>query len=184
MKSVRNTVWTICATTLLGAAASASAQTIHRQVDDAGRSTFTDQAAASDGVVVPYAAVPEKDPASASAPGIASSARSDVARALRRKSAMSSMYAATVDFNEAARRLRQARQGLQEEMESRPGEWTDGAGSKQIKERYRKRQQKLEREIVAAERRSHETSLVQSALWRSTLSKGDRKTDPLKLAQP
>ena len=54
-----------------------------------------------------------------------------------------------------------------------------GAGISAINTRYQRRQQKLEREVAAAELRSHETALVRSALLRS-----DSKTDAIKLAQP
>jgi hypothetical protein len=114
-----------------------------------------------------------------SLPPVATGTRSDVAKALFRNSAMSSTFAATVDFNESGRRLRQARQSRQEGIEPRPGERTDSAGTSAMDKRYQRRQQGLEREVVAAERRSHDTSLVRSALLRR-----DGKTDPVKLAQP
>jgi len=82
-------------------------------------------------------------------------------------------------ISEATRRLRQARQSLQEGIQSRPREQTDGGGTGAINKRYMRRQQRLEREVVAAERRAHETSLVRSALWRRVGG-----TDPLILAQP
>lgn len=182
MKAVRNTVWRICATALLGAAASASAQTIYRQVDDAGRSTFTDRPPSGSAIVAYAISLPDARLGSASRPLVGIGARPDVARALRSHSAMTSMYAATVDLNEATRRLRQARQSLQEEMEPRPGEWADSAY--QLNARYQRRQQKLKREVVAAERRSHETSLVQSTLLRIALSRSDARIEPLDLAPP
>ena len=44
---------------------------------------------------------------------------------------------------------------------------------------FQRRQQRLEREVVVAERRSHETSLVWNAFVRH-----DGKSGPVKLAQP
>lgn len=114
-----------------------------------------------------------------SPPRIANGTRSDVAQALFSNSAMTSMYAATIDFNEATRRLRQARQSRQEGMEPWLGEQTDSAGTSAMSKRYQRRQQRLEREVVAAKRRLQQTSLVRSALSRS---ESDGKTDPL--AQP
>jgi hypothetical protein len=91
---------------------------------------------------------------------------------------MKSTYAATVDFNEAGRRLNQARQSLQEGIEPRPGERIDSAGTGAMDRRYQRRQQRLEREVVAAERRSHETSLARSALLRH-----DGEADPVRLVR-
>ena len=116
-------------------------------------------------------------------PRIVMRARSDLEEALFRHSPMVSMHAATIDFNEATRRLTQARQSRQDGVEPRPGERTDSAGISAMDKRYQRRQQRLERDVVAAERRSHETSLVRSALLRIGL-RSDRKSDPIKLAQP
>jgi hypothetical protein len=48
-----------------------------------------------------------------------------------------------------------------------------------MNERYQRDRQRLEREVVAAQRRSNETSLARSALLRI-----DARAYPLKLAQP
>jgi hypothetical protein len=168
----------ICAAAILCSGGGVLAQTIYKQIDATGRTIFTDRPAA-DGIVVPYATFSSQERGSVSPPRTATGTRSDVANALFRNSAMTSTYAATIDFNEARRRLMQARQSRQEGIEPRPGERTDSAGTSAMNKRYQRRQERLEREVVAAERRSHETSLVRSALLRS-----DGKTDPLKLAQP
>jgi hypothetical protein len=168
----------ICAAAILCSGGGVLAQTIYKQIDASGRTIFTDQPAA-DGMVVRYETFPREERGLVSPPRIATGTRSDVAKALFSNSPMSSTYAATIDFNEAGRRLRQARQSLQEGIEPRPGEGTDNAGTSAMDRRYQRRQQRLEREVVAAERRSHETSLVRSALLRR-----DGKTDPVKLAQP
>jgi hypothetical protein len=169
---------TICAAALLCSSGGALAQTIYKQIDATGRTTFTDRPDAAR-IVVPYETSPSEERGSVSPPRIATGTRSDVEKALFRHTAMSSTYAATVDFNEAGRRLRQARQSLQEGMEPRPGERIDSAGTGAMDRGYQRRQQRLEREVVAAERRSRETSLVQSALVRR-----DGKADPVRLAQP
>ena len=119
-----------------------------------------------------------------SLPRIANGNRSDVASALAGNSAMSSIYAATIDFNEAIRRLRQARDTRQEGKEPRGGEWSDSTGTSAMTNRYQRRQQKLEREVVAAERRAHETSVVRSALLRRALARNDARTDALNVPQP
>ena len=155
----------ICAAALLCSGGGAFAQTIYKQIDAAGRTTFTDRPDAAR-VVVSYETFPSDERGPVSPPRIATGTRSDVQKALLRYTAMRSTYAATVDFNEAGRRLNQARQSLQEGIEPRPGERVDSAGSGAMDRRYQRRQQRLEREVAAAERRSHETSLARSALLR------------------
>jgi len=167
----------ICAAAILCCGEGVLAQTIYKEIDATGRTIFTDRTAA--GIVVPYATFSSHQRGSVSPPRIATATRSDVAQALFSNSAMTSTYAATVDFNEARRRLTQARQSRQEGIEPRPGERNDSASTSAMDKRYHRRQQRLEREVVAAERRSHETSLVWNAFLRQ-----DGKTDPVKLAQP
>jgi hypothetical protein len=167
----------MCAAGILCSGEGALAQTIYKQIDAAGHVMFTDRPAA--GMVVPHATLLSHEGGSVSPPRRANGVWSDLAKALLSHSAMNSINAATIDFNEATRRLLQARQDRQEGMEPRPGEQADSAGVSAMNRRYQRRQQKLEREVVAAELRSHETELVRSALWRR-----DGKTDPVKLAQP
>ena len=174
----KHTMSKICAAAILFSGEGVLAQTIYKQMDATGRTIFTDRSAA-DGVVVPYETFPNQQRGSLSPQRVATGTRSDVAKALFRNSAMSSTYAATVDFNEAGRRLRQARQSREEGIEPRPGERIDSVGTSAMDKRYQRRQQRLEGEVVAAERRSHETSLVWNAFLRLP-----GKTDAVKLAQP
>jgi hypothetical protein len=156
--------------------ASVSAQTIYKQIDAAGRTTYTDRPAADS--VVTTSPYPKRGPASP--PRIAKRTRSDVSKALFSSSAVTSIYAATVDFNEATRRSGQARQSRQEGIEPQLGERTGNAGTSAMSARYQRRQRKLEREVVVAELRMHETSLVRSALARSienTVPSSVRNTD-------
>lgn len=172
----------MCAAAILCSSGGVSSQTIYKQIDATGRTTFSDRPAAVLGA--PSEMFPGQERGLGSSPRIASGTRSDVARALASNSGMSSIYAATIDFNEATRRLRQARNSRHEGIEPRAGEWADSTATSALNNRYQRRQQKLEREVVAAELRSHETSLVRSALLRSALSRSDAETAPPRLAQP
>jgi hypothetical protein len=167
----------ICAAAILCSGGGVSAQTIYKLMDANGHTTFTNRPA--EGIVVPYGKSLMQESDSAPPSRVSNGTRPDLAKALVSNSPMTSLYAATIDFSEATRRLRQARQSLQEGIQSRPREQTDGGGTGAINKRYMRRQQRLEREVVAAERRAHETSLVRSALWRRVGG-----TDPLILAQP
>ena len=168
----------ICMAAILCSSDSVFAQTIFKQVDAAGRTTFTDRPAA-ELITVPDLSLsgPERD--SVSPPRIASHARSDVEQALLRHSPMTSMRAATVDFNEATRRLTQARQSRRDGIEAQPGERADVAGTTAMDQRYQRRQRRLERAVGIAELRSHQTALIRSALVEL-----DAKIDPPRLAPP
>jgi len=168
----------MCAAAILCSGGTVLAQTIYKQIDANGRTIFTDRPTATDMFVL-YETFPSQERGSVLPPRIADGTRSDVANALFSNSPMTSMYAASIDFKEATRRLRQARQSRQEDVQPWLGERTDSAGTSAMSKRYQRRQQRLEREVVAAERRLHHTSLVLSALLRV-----DAKTDRLKLAQP
>jgi hypothetical protein len=172
----------LCAAAILSSGGGVSAQTIYKQVDAAGRTLYTDRAVA-EGIAMANARSPAQQPGPLSPSRIATGTRSDVAEALSSSSAMSSMYAATVDFNEASLRLRQAQQSRLDGVERRPGEWTDSADSATDK-RYQKRQQRLGRAVEAAERRLHQTSVVRNAWLRTALERSDDRTDPLGSAQP
>jgi hypothetical protein len=162
----------ICAAAVLCSGGGVLAQTIYKQIDATGRTIFTDRPNA-DNIAVPYVTFSSQQRGSLSPPRIETGAWADVANALSSNSAMTSIYAATVDFNEATRRLRQALQSRQEGREPRPGERADSAAASAMNKRYQRRQQKLECEVVAAELRSHETALI-----RSTLLKRDAGIDP------
>ena len=135
-----------------------SAQTVHKQIDIDGHITFTDQ------------------------PETTSSARKtkvsglDVASALARNAPMTSIHAATVDFNEATRRLVRARQSRKEGTALRLDE--GAAGIKTMNGRFQRGQQRLDSEVVAAQRRSNQTSLVRSDWLRI-----DGRADALQVTQ-
>ena len=156
----RHNVWRICAAAFLCAATSASAQTVHKQIDMDGHITFTDQAETT-----PLARKTK-------GPGL------DVASALARNAPMTSMHAATVDYNEATRRLVRARQSRNEGRAFRLEEGADSAGIKTMNGRIQRGQQRLDSEVVAAQRRSNQTSLVRSDLLRI-----DGRTDGLQVAK-
>ncbi len=172
----------ICAAAIVCSGGEVLAQTIYKQIDAAGRTTFSDRPAA--GSVSPYETSRNQEGSPVSPPRIANGNRSDVASALASNSAMSSIYAATIDFNEATRRLRQARDTRQEVMEPRGREWSDSLGTSAMTKRYQRRQRRLEREVVAAERRAHETAVLYSALLMRGLARRDASTDALQVAQP
>ena len=107
----------ICAAAIVCSGGEVLAQTIYKQIDAAGHTTFSDRPAA--GSVSPYETSRNQEGSPVSPPRIANGNRSDVASALASNSAMSSIYAVTIDFNEATRRLRQARDTLQGDGTSR-----------------------------------------------------------------
>jgi hypothetical protein len=139
-RRVRSAAWTLCAAALLCAAASAPAQTIYKQVDAAGRITYTDR------------------PDAAPSPQTATDPAFDVASALAGSTAMSSRHAAIIDANEAARRLRQARLERAQGANRLPGEEARGADAGAANDRYRRRQDALWRAVELAQHRSSETS--------------------------
>jgi hypothetical protein len=151
-----------CAMAILCSGEDVRAQTIYKQMDSAGAITFSDRPA-TDGILKPNtkSLSLQRDPLAASRANPGN--YSDVTDALTRNVAMSSAYAAAVDCNEAKGRLERARERRQEGIAPRPGERADSSGAGATNIRYRMRQRGLQREVVAAERRSHQTSLVQSA---------------------
>ena len=168
----------ICIAAILCSGDSVLAQTIFKQVDAAGHTTFTDRPPA-EGIAVPYLSLPGPERDWVPPLRIAIQARSDVEQALFRHSPMTSMHAATIDFNEATRRLTQARQSRRDGIEAQPGERADVAGTSAMHKRYQRRQRRLERAVVVAELRSHRTALIRSALLEL-----DAKIDPPRLAPP
>jgi hypothetical protein len=139
-----NCAWRIFASALFCAAASVSAQTIYKQVDAAGHSTFSDR--------------PDGTPSASIAPVPAL----EVANALASKSAMSSRRAAIIDANEAARRLGQAELERKEGAERLPGEQAHGTDASAANQRYQQRQEDLRRAVIYAQRRSDETGRMLS----------------------
>jgi hypothetical protein len=130
----------VFALALLAGAAGVAAQGIHKEIDAAGRVTYSDQ--------------PDTTPTwhLATVPAL------DVANALARNAAISSRFAATVDADEAARRLGQALLDRQLGAERLPGERVHGADASAANQRYRVRQQDLQREVEQALRRAGVTS--------------------------
>jgi hypothetical protein len=162
---------------LLSASADGWAQTIYRQVDAAGHISFTDRrepAPADSSIFSPKEQQDEKS-GSASRSGV----RHDVASALALNSAMTSGFAADVDFKEATRRLRQARQDRRDGKKALYGEQVERNDSNGQYVRYRKRQQGLERDVVLATRRVEETLRARGGY--ETL---ESRSEPLNLAQP
>jgi hypothetical protein len=123
----------------IGAAAGVSAQTIYKQVDAAGRITFTDR--------------PDTTPT----PGAATVPVSDVADALARNAAISSRRGAMIDANEATRRLEQAQAERKHGADRQPGGQPHGIDASMADDRYWRRQEQLQRAVEQAERRSSET---------------------------
>ncbi len=118
-------------------AAGALAQTVHKQIDAAGHITYSDR--------------PDTTPAPPTIPAL------DVANALASNSAISSRRAATIDANEAMRRLGQAELERKEGSERLPGEQVHGADASGANHRYRQRQEELRRAVEQAQRRSDAT---------------------------
>jgi hypothetical protein len=138
-------VWRICAAAFLCAAASVSAQTVHKRLDAAGRIAYTDRPDSTPSTQEPT--VPALDRKNARAP----------------YSAMSPRRAAAIDANEAARRLAQAQ--LQRELgaEPLPGELARGSGVTVLNDRYWRRQEKLRSVVRQAQLRYDETRRSQLA---------------------
>ena len=132
--------WSVCAAALFCAAAGLSAQTIHKEIDAAGRVSYSDQ------------------PATTPSWHLATDPALDVKNALAGNFAISSRLAATVDADEAARRLGQALLERKLGTERLPGEQAHGADASVVNHRYRLRQDDLQRGVEQALRRARETS--------------------------
>ncbi len=139
---LRNIARSVCAVALLCGAAGACAQAIHKEIDAAGRITYSDQ--------------PETTPSRhfATVPAL------DVANALARNAAISSRFAAIIDVDEAARRLGQALLERSLGAERLPGEQVRGADAPAATQRYRARQEDLQREVELAVQRATRTARV------------------------
>lgn len=135
-RHVRNIVWRICAAALLCAAAGVSAQTVFKQFDAAGRVTFTDR------------------PDTAPSPSTALAPALDVASALASNSVISTRRAATIDANEAARRLGRAQLERKQGAQPLPGEQARGTDASVLNQRYLRRQEKLRHVHEQAQRRA------------------------------
>ena len=137
---LRNIARSVCAVALLCAAAGVSAQAIHKAIDAEGRVTYSDQ--------------PDMTPTwhLATVPAL------DVANALARNAVISSRFAATVDADEAARRLGQALLDRKLGTERLSGEQAHGADASAANQRYRLRQEGLQHEVERALHRASVTS--------------------------
>jgi len=131
-RRVRKIVRRICAAALLCAAAGVSAQTVHKQVDAAGRITYSDQSDTPREARPPY-------------------------------SIMSARHAATVDANEAARRLAQARLQRAQGAQPLPRELARGTDANVVNHSYWQRQEKLRTVVEQAQLRYNETRRLQLA---------------------
>ena len=131
----------LCALALLCAATGAPAQTIYKQVDLAGRVTFTDRPDINLPVQAMTAAPLEapKRPAGAG---------------------MTSRRSASIDVNEAALRLARAQLKRSGGADLLPGELTHGSGEGVPNQRYWQRQDKLRVQVEKAQQRSNETRLA------------------------
>ena len=136
-RRVRNSVCLICAAAFFCAASGASAQTVEKQIDAKGRVANADRG--------------NERPA----PGAAS--------AQPAYSVMSARHAATVDANEAARRLAQARLKREQGAQPLPGELARGADADVVNHRYWQRQEKLRTVVEQAQLRYNETRQLQFA---------------------
>lgn len=126
---------------LLCAALSAPAQTIYKQVDAAGRVTFTDR--------------PDWNlPAQAMTGPALEAPRPPAGIVL-----MTSRRSAFIDANEAARRLAQAELMRSEGAAPLPGELTQSSGAAVPNQRYWQRQERLRVLVERARQRAGETRL-------------------------
>ena len=133
------TLLTACMTAFLFCATGAAAQIIFKQTDETGRTIFTDRPDPAARDVATYAlytgssAQPD-DPVSRLA--AATDKPTDVERALQRMAPISSARAATIDSNEAARRMRQEQRTHTKGAETLRAEPTvNGAALAQIRAR-------------------------------------------------
>jgi uncharacterized protein DUF4124 len=106
------TLLTACMAAFLFCAAGAAAQVIFKQTDETGRTIFTDRADPAARTVAMYVAAQYKDSSAQPddpvlRPAAATDRPMDVERALQLMAPIASARAATIDSNEAARRMRQ-----------------------------------------------------------------------------
>jgi hypothetical protein len=136
------TLLAACMAAFLCYASGAAAQVIFKQTDDTGRTIFTDRPDPAARTVAMYVAAQYKDaPAQSDYPVLRPVAPiamlTDVERALQNMARMSSPRAATVDANEAARRMRQQQRAHAKGAETVHAEPTvNGAAVAQIRARF------------------------------------------------
>jgi len=138
---LRNITWGICAVVLAGIATGAQAQTVFKQVDIAGRITYTDTPESTAGAQ-------EADSPELAAP----KPRHRIVNISPRR------VTVAVDAKEAARRLGKAQQQRKLGAQPMAGEQTEVSGASALNYRYWRRQEKLRIQVEQAQRRSNETS--------------------------
>jgi hypothetical protein len=140
--SLRNIASNLCALALLFAATVATAQaTIYKQVDSAGRITFTDR--------------PDPNLPAQSMTGPALEAPKPPAGV----ALMASRRSAAINANEAGRRLAQAQLMRSQGADLLPGERTFDSGAGVPNQRYWQRQERLRVLVEQAQQRVNETRL-------------------------
>ena len=135
------TLLTACMAAFLFCATGAAAQVIFKQTDETGRTIFTDRADPAARTVAMYVVAQYNDSSAQPddplmRPAAATHKLTDVERALQRMAPISSARAATIDSNEAARRMRQEQRTHTKGAETLPAEPTvNGAAAAQIRAR-------------------------------------------------
>ena len=144
-RRIRNIAWRICAAAVLCAAADLTAQTIHKVADATGSFKYTDRMDMT------------PSPTTMTDPAL------EMPSAPARISRISSRRAATIDANEAARRLGQAQLKRQQGLAPLPGEQVQDSDRSAVKHRYWRRQERLRLAVEEAQRRLNETRRLQLA---------------------
>jgi len=139
---LRNIASKLCALALLCAATGAPAQTIYKQVDLAGRVTFTDRP----DINLPAQAMTN--------PAL------EAPKPPARVGLMTSRRSASIDVNEAGLRLARAQLKRSGGADLLPGDLTHGSGEGVPNQRYWQRQDKLRVQVEKAQQRSNETRMA------------------------
>ena len=139
---LRNIASGLCALALLCAATGALAQTIYKQVDLAGRVTFTDRP----DVNLPVQAM--------------TTAALEAPKPPARAGLITPRRSASIDANEAALRLARAQLKRSGGADLLPGDLTHGSGEGVPNQHYWQRQDKLRVQVEKAQQRSNETRLA------------------------
>jgi hypothetical protein len=145
----RNIASNLCALALLCAATGAPAQTIYKQVDLAGRVTFTDR---------PDINLPAQ--AMTGAAHAMPNPALDAPKPPAMVGLMTSRRSASIDVNEAGLRLARAQLQRSGGADLLPGDLTHGSGEGVPNQRYWQRQDKLRVQVEKAQQRSNETRLA------------------------
>ena len=146
---LRSIASSLCALALLCAATGAPAQTIYKQVDLAGKVTFTDR---------PDSNLPAQ--AMTSAAQATTKPALEAPKPPARVGLMTSRRSASIDVNEAGLRLAQAQLQRSGGADLLPGDWTHGSAESVPNQRYWQRQDRLRVQVEQAQQRSTETRLA------------------------